>query len=61
MAKPVDLVIRNARIVSPESIVEASLDPLLISRPAHIVLVAGLGVVVIALLRRIRLWRTAPS
>lgn len=47
--------------VPPMRIVEASLDPLLIPRPAHIVLIAGLGVVVIALLRRIRLWRTAPN
>lgn len=47
--------------VPPMRIVEASLDPLLFPRPAHIVLIAGLGVVVVALFWRIRLWRTAPS
>lgn len=47
--------------VPPLRIVEASLDPLLIPRPAHIVLIAGLGVVAIALLLRLKLWRTAPG
>jgi hypothetical protein len=47
--------------VPPTRIVAASLDPLLIPRPAHIVLAAALGVLVVALLLRIRLWRTAPS
>jgi sulfoxide reductase heme-binding subunit YedZ len=47
--------------VPPMRIVAASLDPLLIPRPAHIVLAAAMGVLVVALLLRIRLWRTAPS
>ena len=51
----------GSKNVPPMRIVEASLDPLLFPRPAHIVLIAGLGVVAIALLRRIRLWRTVPS
>jgi sulfoxide reductase heme-binding subunit YedZ len=47
--------------VPPMRIVEASLDPMLFPRPAHIVLLAALGVLVVALALRIRLWRTAPS
>jgi len=47
--------------VPPMRIVDASLDPLLFPRPAHIVLIAGVGVLVVVLLLRIRLWRTAPS
>jgi sulfoxide reductase heme-binding subunit YedZ len=45
----------------PMRIVNASLEPLLFPRPAHIVLLAGLGVLVVALILRIRLWRPAPS
>jgi sulfoxide reductase heme-binding subunit YedZ len=47
--------------VPPLRIVEASLDPELIPRPAHIVLIAGLAVALAALLWRIRLRRTATS
>jgi sulfoxide reductase heme-binding subunit YedZ len=47
--------------VPPMRIIDASLDPLLFPRPAHIVLIAGFGVLVVGLLLRIRLWRTAPS
>jgi methionine sulfoxide reductase heme-binding subunit len=51
----------GSKNVPPMRIIQASLDPLLIPRPAHIVLAAGLGVVAASLLWRIRLWRTAPS
>ena len=47
--------------VPPLRIVEASLDPMLIPRPAHIVLFAGLGVVAATLLWRLKPRRTAPS
>jgi len=51
----------GAKGVPPMRIVEASLDPMLIPRPAHIVLVAGLGVVVVTLLWRLKPRKTVPS
>ena len=51
----------GSKNVPPMRIVQASLDPLLIPRPAHIVLATALGVLVVTLLLRIRFWRTAPS
>jgi methionine sulfoxide reductase heme-binding subunit len=51
----------GSKNVPPMRIVEASFDPTLFPRPAHIVLIAGFGVLAASLLWRIRLWRTAPS
>jgi sulfoxide reductase heme-binding subunit YedZ len=51
----------GSKNVPPMRIVQASLDPLLIPRPAHIVLATALGVLVAMLLLRIRFWRPATS